>query len=466
MAVNADITLGIILQHKQLFFDLLDHAEAEDGHGADEFSISYYVRKLSELQKRLPAEARRRVGEALDTANLERCGLLNYMEERDNRLLLKPFVLDMIRHLDRARLKELSDAELNLLREQLNHARSLIIDPTFTWDTEDPNYTECIGLVISSVRGAAAKIRQNIDALHGQSVQLAKIVDDAQEAGISRTQQVEVALNTIFQITERHIKPTLLFLDPQTDWKGRGNDAPMRIIEDMMERFHNRRRHDEFASLNRAYLAMLNSAGRISQILQSLDSYLKMHDQQRKLYEGIERRYSALRERVQAMQDGKKKYRLKSSDEHFDALSSIAGLKDRKSAFTSKINWPSESGTGLLDEFLRVKLDRYRYRAERPRRETGVAAQVEQSEQNKRQRVALIARVASNITLDADRDIYQQIHSYLSEHLEDYEISEIHDAVHFTPGAQCQIIFSNRMQIESSGISFRYFERRLKDAAP
>ena len=47
MAVSTDITLSVILQHKQLFFDLLDQAEAQDGPGSDEFSIAFYLRKLN-----------------------------------------------------------------------------------------------------------------------------------------------------------------------------------------------------------------------------------------------------------------------------------------------------------------------------------------------------------------------------------------------------------------------------------
>lgn len=464
MAVSTDITLTVILQHKQLFFDLLDQAEDRDGPGADEFSITFYLAKLNRLLKTTPKDHKRRVAEALDLGNLQKCGLLDYCEERDDRLLLKPFVLDMIRHLDKARLKELTDAQLNSLREQLLHARELIIAPTFSWDAGDELYRDTVAVVLSAIRATGSQIRQNIDALQAQSVQLASIVDDANASGATRSQQVEVALSKIFQITERHIKPTLLFLDPNTDWKGRGNDAPMRIIDDIKVRFSRRGLHKEFDSINRAHLAMLHSAERIALILRSVDTYLRMHDRQRKLYEGIETRYQELLGRVQSLHDGKAKYRLKSVDPHFTALSSLAGLKNRKADFAAKLNWPREAGRGYLDEYLRIRLEQYKYRAGKPKAEARTVTAVAADEHSRRQRINRIAEIARQIQVKPGADVYSQVHDHLSAHLPDYQLPELVDAIHFLPGGRSIKLIGRRRSITLSGRTLDYLERQLQDS--
>ena len=463
MAVSTDITLSVILQHKQLFFDLLDQAEAQDGPGSDEFSIAFYLRKLNELIKRTPKDQKRRIGEALDLSNLQKCGLLDYCEERDDRMLFKPFVLDMIRHLDKTRLKELTDAQLNSLREQLSHARELVVAPSFSWDTGDELYQDTVAVVVSAIRATGSQIRQNIDALQAQSVQLASIVDDANASGASRTQQVEVALSKIFQITERHIKPTLLFLDPNIDWKGRGNDAPMRIIDDLKERFARRGLHKEFDSINRPHLAMLHSAERIALILRSLDSYLRMHDRQRKLYEGIESRYQQLLTRVQSLHDGKAKYRLKSSDPHFRGLTSLSGLKNRKADYAAKLNSPRETGRGYLDEYLRVRLEQYKYRAAKPKTEAQNVLAVDPEEQTRRRRINLIAEVARQITLQSGADVYAQVHEYLNQHLQAYQLPELVDALHFLPGNHRFRLAGRRLSITHGDRTLDYLERQIQD---
>lgn len=462
MAISTDVTLGLILEHKQLFFDLIDHAEAQDGPGADELSISYYRHRLSSAIKQSTPAVARKLAEALDIANLHRCGLLAYHEERDDRLLFKAFVLDMIRHLDRTRLKELSDTQLNSLREQLTHSRELITRPSLSWDKHDPEYLDTVTEVISTVRNAGSQIRQNIEALQGQSIHLASIVDNAQADGVTRTKQVEVALNKIFEITERNINPTLLFLDPLVDWKGAGKDAPMKIIEDIKVRFSRRSLFKEYGQLNRAHLAMLHSADRINAVRRSLDSYLRMHDDQRKLYEQIERRYGMLREKVMSLHDGKTRYRLKSTDHHFDALCQLEGLKTRKSEFPAKINWPRDEGRSMLDEFIRVRLETYRYRASMLKQEASTAGGgVDPEDQANRERFSLVAEAAGRVKLLPGKDVYQQIHDVLSVELDDYRLSDILDAIPFALGQSGLQVLARRRSLTSGSQQFEYFERQI-----
>lgn len=460
MPVNAQVTLQRILDNPRIFFDLLDHAEERDGYGNEEFSISVYNHVLSTAISRKEGLDKQRLVEALNLDNLEYSGLLDCYDERSDRFLLKPFVVSMIRHLDSGRLKELTDADLDNLRVQLLHLRDALKDPKFMWFEDDANFIETRNTVISTVRNAASRIKENIAALRGQSQKLAEIVETSGGEG-GRTVQVASALDQIHQITVRHIEPTLRFLDPNGDWKGMYIDAPMKIIGELLSLFEMRNLTTEYGSINRVYLLLHVYAEDISEIRRSLDSYLYLRDRQRQVYERIEQRYNTLVSLVQGMHDGKKGRFLKPSDAHFDPASGLLGMKDYKSGFSQRLNLPEKNLKPAMQEFLRAKCSAYEARADRAFREAP-APQVQNS-RHQRQRFNLIANVAKKIALQPNHDVYEQIHKALVIELDGYQLPELIEALPFTAGAKNTVIFHRRRQLFLGGKRLDYFERHIKE---
>lgn len=460
MPVNAQVTLQRILDNPKIFFDLLDHAAERDGYGNEEFSISVYNHVLSTAISRKEGLDKQRLVEALNLDNLEYSGLLDCYDERSDRFLLKPFVVSMIRHLDSGRLKELTDADLENLRVQLLHLRDTLKDPTFMWYEENSNFIETRNTVISTVRNAASRIKENIAALRGQSQKLAEIVETAGGEG-GRTLQVASALDQIHQITVRHIEPTLRFLDPNGDWKGMYIDAPMKIINEVLTLFEAHDLTTEYGSINRVYLLLHVYAEEISEIRRSLDSYLYLRDRQRQVYERIEQRYNTLLALVQGKHDGKKGRLLSPLDPHFAAAGNLLGMKDYKSGFSQRLNLPEKNLKPAMEEFLRAKRSAYEARAEKAFREAPTSHT--RNSRQQRQRFTQIANVAKNIALRPHQDVYEQIHSTLIDELDGYQLPELIEALPFTSGAKSTVIFHRRKQLSLGGKRLDYFERHIKE---
>lgn len=455
MAVNANATLRVILDHPEIFFAMMDYAEGSTGRGDEEFSVAYYNHVVDETIKRSSADAARRIREALAIPNLDHAGLLDYEDGKHDTFLLKPFVVEMLRHLDKSRLKELSDSDLENLRAQLINLLDLLKAPDLMWFDDDARFTETIATVFDTVRTTLSRVKQNIEALRGQSLTLAEMVEKAE--GASRTLQVTKALDKIYQINTRHIEPTLLFLNPTIDWKGKGNLAPMAVIGEILKQLRVRKRHAEYAVVNRAYLNILGYAEQISSIRRGLDSYLQLYDDQRKVYNNIEARYNDLLERVTALDNGKSRYRLKSTDEHFKLANGFIGLKDYRGTFSARLNWPDSGADQALAEFKRVRLESEKEKNPELRDTTPATGSAQKRSHS--ERLKRISAVAKKIRLNEGEDVYKVADIALNNDLEDYALSDLIDAVPFIKEAKGNISLGRRVSLTRGNRRLDYFER-------
>lgn len=455
MAVNAKATLRVILDHPEIFFSMMDYAEGTSGRGDEEFSVAYYNHIVDETITRSSADAARRIREALAIPNLDHAGLLDYEDSKHDTFLLKPFVVEMLRHLDKSRLKELSDSDLENLRAQLINLLDQLKAPDLMWFDDDARFTETIATVFDTVRTTLSRVKQNIEALRGQSLTLAEMVEKAE--GASRTLQVTKALDKIYQINTRHIEPTLLFLNPTIDWKGKGNLAPMAVIGEILKQLRVRKRHAEYAVVNRAYLNILGYAEQISSIRRGLDSYLQLYDDQRKVYNNIEARYNDLLERVTALDNGKSRYRLKSTDEHFKCAKGFIGLKDYRGTFSARLNWPNSGADHALAEFKRVRLESEKVKNP-DLRDTTPAVRLSEKRRHS-ERLKRLSVVAKKIILNDGEDVYKVADIALNNGLDDYSLPDLIDAVPFIKAAKGNISLGRRVSLTRGNRRLDYFER-------
>jgi len=460
MAVHANGVLRAILDNPEIFFEMMDSAEQTTGIGSEEFSVSYYDHVLAQALKGMSPTDSQRAAAALNIGNLNHAGLLDYEDEHRDRFLLKPFVIEMLRHLDKSRLKELSDSDLENLRVQLHHARAALKDPKLYWSKDNPEFIETRSMVFTTVRNVVSRIKQNVEALRGQSMKLAELAETT--ASQNRATQLASTLDQIFQINSRHIEPTLLFLNPSIDWKGK--QSPMRILKDIVEEFGSRKWRNEYGTTNRAFLNILGYADQVGVVRRGLDTYLQLYGRQRHVYNNIEARYNDLLDRVRAMHDGKAKFRLKGSDEHFAPAAALFGLKDYRVGVAARINWPDDNITPYLEEYRRVRLDSAQARTATLVDAADIAC-TDTDRDPGSQRMELIAAAAKAIELQPRADIYSQIHATLSRSLDDYRLTELLEAMHFTPGAEHTVLLNRRKTLTHGDLEMTYFERHLVQEA-
>ena len=436
MPVNSDQTLIAILNNKALFFRLMDHVASDSLNHSMEFTISDYETLLAASASTLDNLEKRRLFETLSLENLERNGLLNYMDRRTGRFRLQDFILEMLRHLDSKRLRELSSAELNQLMKQLEECYRQVSSPGVMWIKGDPDFEELVESVYYNLQHVASKLKSNVRALKGQAERLASIVDKPEFNDLDRADQVRVALGEILRIHERHVTPTLQFLDERLDIKRSrtelfGEDAPMALVSKIIGRFRERKLADHVTRLQRIQFNILILAREVGDIAKGLDSYVKYAEAERRRYDRAELLYTALKDAVHEKQTGLlRDYLLRPSHPVFRSVAPLGALKTFLKAQSANINWPSTPGTMALDEMLRVRVD-----AQLERHETtneligGVPSDAEIAERNS---VAAIVKAMQNYDYAQSReDAYLSVHEHLVQNMPGYSLHRLLDAVPF-----------------------------------
>ncbi len=429
MIANADVTLITLLEYKQIIFDLIDMADGSEVKGCKEFSVPYYNHLLTQtLARESDSKNRKRIGLILALDSLERCELLAYWDKREDTFIFQPFVIDMFRHLECHRLQELSDAALNGLHQRL---KTLLVDvssPSFCWYTDSIEFKEQFAHLITTLRDVNARIDQNVSSLRGQAKTLSEIAEKEIEGGHERAEQVSNALQRIFDLVQRYVLPTLRFLNPDQDWKGADNIAPLRIFAQIMVRFENRNLNTERAQIQRIHWNLLRAAEHIAVVQKSLDVYLTMYQEQRRLYNAIEESYTVFLQQVTALKDGKLRGNTLDTASTLIPDFGLHGLKSHNSAQGALLGLPREEGSHLLEEYLRVTLPKVQDSKRKVTDASKLPVQINEHDRRRRQRFQHLVDTAKTLVIQPNEDLYRQIHNGLQAAISDYSLADLIDA--------------------------------------
>ncbi len=434
--VNSDQTIITILNNKALFFRLMDHALADIRNHAMEFTISDYESLLVAVANKNNETEKRRLFDTLSLDNLERNGLLNYADRRTGRFRLQDFILEMLRHLDSKRLRELSSAELNQLMKQFEECYRQVSDPNVMWLVGDNEFEEMVASVYSSLQHVASRLKSNVRALKGQTERLANVVDEQKYIDLARSDQVRVALNEILRIHERHVTPTLQFLDERLDIRRArtelfGETAPMALLKKIITRFEQRKLTDHVARLQRIQFHILAMGREVGDIAKGLDSYVKYAEDERRRYNRTEQLYNALRGAVVEKQTGLlRDFKLRPDHPVFSVVRPLGGLKSFVRAQSANVNWPKSEGNFALNEILRVRIEA---EINKPKPVISkVGDPTSDKEIAQRQFIEKMLAVMTDFDYQQSQDdAYLGVHEYLCDHLENYSLNHLMDAVPF-----------------------------------
>ncbi len=439
MPVNSDQTLVAILNHKGVFFRLIDRVHLNSKNPSMEFTISDYEALMVETARNFDTSLRRRFYETLSLENLERNGLLNYLDRRTGRFRLQDFILEMLRHLDSKRLRELSSAELNQLMKQLEECYRQVSDPTVLWIPGDSTFEELVESVFQNLQHVASRLKSNVRALRGQAERLASIVDEQDFTDLERTDQVRVALNEILRIHERHVTPTLQFLDERLDIRRArtelfGDSAPMALVKQIIGRFIERKLSDHVTRLQRIQFHILALGREVGGIAKTLDTYVKYAEAERRRYNRTEQLYNELRDAVQQRQTGQlRDFMLRSSHSVFKPARPLGTLKNFSRAQSANINWPQIKGTRAFDEVLRTRVAMASVRP-KPLISNGSEPVTAEEIEERRMMERILQAMRSYDYSKPCKDVYLSVHHHLSEHMEGYSLNQLMDALPFLNG--------------------------------
>tara|TARA_Y100000782_G_scaffold113938_1_gene148446 strand:+ start:140 stop:1534 length:1395 start_codon:yes stop_codon:yes gene_type:complete len=420
MIVSTDRTLIAMIEHKQVFLDLIDYLdEQEEG---EEIPLSVYYERVRRLINSFDDEReQKRVRQAFDIDNLQQAGLLIDHDRHRAVVSFASFVIDMFRHFDNGRLRELSSEQLEALRTEQNLSLERLKECRIL--PGDEQFDDLLVVIFERLRNAQARIKQNISSLQGQAERLSKIVEEHDLNDLEQTRRTQKALEEINRIYQKHVLPTLQFLNEREHLKI-GLPA-LTAVEEIASELESA----GLPSVSQRVLFAKNSirsyAKDVEVIRKTLERYVRQSDRQRHQYDCIEAAFNQLRDEFQLLHDGKlnNKY-MDSEAEVFRAGRMFSGLK--KQRFDAKLDWNGIDHAQCFDEHLRVELPKLR-----EKKRNALAKFTDKDIRDQQDRYLMIKKrkiqsLMSNCDIPARHDdIHQYVHEYLQEQLENYSLGDL-----------------------------------------
>lgn len=465
MIVAADKTIILMIEHKHVFFDLIDYLD-ETG-STDEIPITLYnarARKvLDEISTDGGETTRIRLAAALEINNLERANLVIQVDPRRGVMVFAPFLLEMFRHFDNTRLRQLTSADLESLRVSFNNSleeiKPLVLQPG------QDSFDDQLGLLRDRIRFAQSKMKENIRSLQGQADRLAKIVEDISHENLEEVQQAQIALDAINRIYIRHVLPTVQFLNEQEHIKS-GLPA-LKALSLIAEELGQAGQHDIAQQILYAISSIRSYRHDVDVIRKSLERYVRQNEQQRRQYDSIESAFNELLIACRDLHDGKLKNNvLALSHEVLNRVPTFHGLKRQLNP--TRIEWHQIDHWRCLDEYLRVTLSTLRPPVSRSVVLDGASGAEAQAVRERDARSELIGLEVERWSVpEHNDDAHKALHQHLMAILPGYELDDLVEALSWLEHrADLKLIPAYRCRsIELQGYMLTYYSVTMERSA-
>ncbi|GAA5104403.1 hypothetical protein GCM10023211_01990 [Orbus sasakiae] len=423
MSVSTDITLIRMIEYKQIFFGLIDHLDKQEQGG--EIPLALYYKLVTDVINNQVEPKSRQLKETFDPDNLFKTGLLLELDKSRNILVFQGFVLDMFRHFDKSRLRELSSEQLESLRQDLNDSYERL--NSISLSPGDEIYEEVVALLFERLRHTHGRIKQNITSLQGQTERLSAIAEAKNIQDLTQTRLIREALIQINRIYQRHVLPTLQFLNEREDLK-RGKPA-LTAVGEIAQLFEQSGFPEISQRIQFAQGSIRSYSKNIEIIRKTLERYVRQGKRQRHQYDCIEHLFNQLKAESQLTQDGKLNNKYVNKDSKaFHFAYQFTGLKTHR--FAPRLDWRDNHQSVLFTEYLRVTLPKLREKLQNQLVHLDNQNNLNQNEQQHiRHKMNIQKLMAEYVLPKQSDDLHLLVHNYLYLTLSDYKLVDLLDGL-------------------------------------
>lgn len=457
-------TARLLFEHPKILFRLIERMDRSETRYMREGDL---VAEVMDYTRTLGRADKDRVRLALNTDNLFRTGLVIDIikAEGERRLVFQDALINLMRACNASLYQELTDARLRGHLVTLRDVRDRLEVSSFS--EADPDFTELRDDLNERVSQLIGLLRQNVIRMQTISGQLADMSGDASRAPEKYLQFRQTLFEQIVTLYERHIKPTLVFLNPDTRLPDGSN--LFETLEAMVRLLENNGDHNLADQLFRSSLSLNALYKPIQAVAREVEHFLRKTRQGMVQYNAMEHFYAKLR----ALKDETETLSLRrkwlEGSEFARSTGFLVGLRARQRPKHYAFG-QSSSYYQLLFSELDLRLADIRRRQEVP-----VLKQVAGSGRNTRvdvKRIRALYDWLESLELRPTADLVRELHGRLDGFMPGYRPPDLLAALNRlvnTPPAGFRVVTTNRfrtLETEEPGEpvpeQFVYRKRRLE----
>lgn len=428
MNIKSPFIITRIIEHRELFTQLVAYIEEHDGDVEIPSRLYRSIVRQAIQGEEAQGNDREceRIRYTLAEDNLLRERLIIRKDPARGTLVLAPFLVDMLRHFDVGRMRGLSQAELEDLRNDLNQSLSAFQELSI--DLENEDFTDELRLLRRRIQDTLGKMQESVAALEAQGDNLAEQVEQQDIGSLEGATETRKALEHINRIYQRYILPALEFLDPKTRFKkGVAATTAIRRIAALAQ-------ESDYPGLNEEMQLSANAIQSyvkdIDALRLSLERYVRQDRQQRQQYDAIERAFNVIRIATEERHDDN--FRNMYIPVRHPAIQSPGTFLGIRRMRFNRLEWCDIDHRADIEEFtdrrikeLREQLDQAGSVAVDPQRNRVTATELREE-----LRHGKIQTLLKEWIIPADcNDLHASLHHHLGQRLEDYTLHDLLDAL-------------------------------------
>jgi hypothetical protein len=457
-------TTRLLFEHPKILFRMIERMGRNEARYIRESDL---VAEVMDYTRTLGKADRERVRLALNTDNLFRSGLVIDIikAEGERRLVFQDALINLMRACNASLYQELTDARLRGHLVTLRDVRNRL--ETSSFSDADPDYKELRDDLNERVSQLIGLLRQNVLRMQTISAQLADLSGDASRAPEKYLAFRQNLFEQIVTLYERHIKPTLVFLNPDTRLPDGSN--LFETLEAMVRLLENHGDHSLADQLFRSSISLNALYKPIQAVAQEVEHFLRKTRQGMVQYNAMEHFYGKLQELKSETETLSLKRKWLEGGGFARSTGFLVGLRAQQRpkhyAFGN-----SSSYYQLLFSELELRLNDLRRKAEVP-----VLQEVAGSGRHTRidvQRINQLYQWLGTLELRPTEDLVRELHGRLDGFIPGYRFPDLLAALNRlvnSPPTGMQVVTTNRFRIleqASDSGQFVYRKRRLETNEP
>ncbi|TVP53464.1 MAG: hypothetical protein EA349_13645 [Halomonadaceae bacterium] len=460
-------TTRVLFEHPAVMFRLIERMDREETRYVLENDLVHSVLEYARDRK---ASDQERIRRAFSTDNLFRGGLVIDIDKvrGERRLVFQDALLGMMRACNTSLHQELTDARLRGFLVTLRDLRDQL--PRTRFNDADPDYTELQDTLNEKVSQLIGMLRQNILRMQTISAELAQLSDDASRGDQAFTEFRQNLFERITTLYERHIKPTLVFLNRDARLADGANlFATLESIVAVLEYNHCQDAADQ---LFRSALSLNAMHRPIQTVAVEVDHFLRKTRRGMVQYNAMEQAFQSLRELLDET---------RTQDLRKTRLDGSAFVRQSGFLLGLKGHWrPKQYAFGqsasyyqLLHSELELRLSDQRRESEAPvlpSLEAGTRGQSMDVE-----RIDTLFRWLDSLELRPTQDLVQTLNGRLEGFIEGYRFPDLlaainrlsHKTLSHNPRPELQLVMTNRFRtLQGQGEEQYIYRKRRVERVP
>ncbi|HEA54083.1 hypothetical protein [Marinobacter antarcticus] len=454
-------TTRLLFDHPKILFRLIERMDRNETRYIRESDL---VAEVMEYTRNLGKPDRERVRLAVNTDNLFRTGLvIDIMkDEGERRLVFQDSLINLMRACNASLYQELTDARLRGHLVTLRDVRNRL--ETSSFSEADSDYTELRDDLNERVSQLIGLLRQNVLRMQTISAQLAEMSGDASRVPDKYLAFRQNLFEQIVTLYDRHIKPTMMFLNPDTRLPDGSN--LFETLESMVSLLEKNDEQSLADQLFRSSISLNALHKPIQAVAQEVEHFLRKTRRGMAQYNAMEHFYGKLRSLKDDTETLSLRRKWLEGGDFARRVGFLVGLRAQQRPKHYAFG-ESASYYQLLFSELNLRLADLIRTAEVP-----VLEEVEGSGRHPRvdvQRINQLYQWLETLELRPTQDLVQELHGRLENFIPGYRFPDLLAALNRlvnSPPKGMQVITTNRFRTlkqTPETEQFVYRKRRLLD---